>query len=234
MLNFDLIFYLIYFGFLFLQNRASWFLHHLNNILNAAVFFHHFLMMTVTLLGCSWFHLLAHHHVDSNIFFLANWKIKNSWICFQEIDVSFVFICIPIVGRQTFFCLPEDSIFIYLCNVSNSALLSYLFSLLFKIPLLVNLFNYFSHNCWLGILEDMCIWPLFNVWINLLRNWLRGDSGDARDCMRLRAKLPILWLIVVWEELVLGIKCQIMHVIFRIPTELAITILIGVDILIRK
>lgn len=63
---------------------------------------------------------------------------------------------------------------------------------------------------------------------------MRGDSGDVRDCMRLRAKLPILWLIVVWDELVLGIECQIMQVILRIGTELAIAILIGVDILIRK
>jgi len=80
----------------------------------------------------------------------------------------------------------------------------------------------------------MCICPLYNVLISLFRNQLWGDSGHSMDCLPLWTKLSILWLIVVWEELILGIKCKILDVILWIGTEFAKAIVVEIDILIRK
>ena len=70
--------------------------------------------------------------------------------------------------------------------------------------------------------------------ISLFRNLLWGDSGHSMDCLPLWTKMSILWLIVVWEELILGIKCKILDVILWIGTEFAIAIVLEIDVLIRK
>lgn len=203
----NLIFWLNWFHILliFSLKLLTFSFHRLDYTIYGTIFFHHFLMMAVTLLGCSCFNFLAHHDIDSQILLFTETQAKEMGIHTEKLTISPIFINAPIVASVIFSMFPMHPIFPF--GLPHLLDCFYFFNLLVRLYLYLRIFYLKSFRLW-RMMEflrinfsrfiHIMLIPMILMYIEV---WLREMVIIWKIPVLMVIRIWIIMKMLIWEEI---------------------------------